>query len=367
MIRALHLRSSFNPGGTETLLLNLFNHKQTDIQLFYFLLSDGTYINKLNSSTNSYFKKFRKSKFDLSFIPSIIRLINKYQITIIHTHQPIELVYGTIIRLFIPGLKHFHSIHLYNSSTDWKFYLEKFLVKFTSKTITVSESLRQKLIKRGYNIKKLAVLYNAVIVDKSNSRKESQNKIKFEKIIKYKKDNDLIIGMIGNFVPEKDQLTLIKAYSKILKEQLPQLKLVFIGKTSENSKVCYNELDPDVIGNKVFFTGAVESANQYLDYFDLVVMSSKSETFGIVIVEALLKKIPVLASDIDAFCELSNNGKYFSLFKTGDEEDLANKIINNFKKEKDTFSRQIECSNKYAKNQFSYKKFVAELLQIYNN
>lgn len=173
--------------------------------------------------------------------------------------------------------------------------------------------------------------------------------------------------MIGNFVPEKDQLTIVKAYKKLLKDNFTNIKLVFIGKTSEFTQTCIEELPKELIGKKVFFTGALESANQYLNYFDLFIMSSKSETFGIVVIEALLKKVTVLASDIDTFCELSDNGKYFSLFKTGDAADLANKIISNINGDKSDFMQLNEESFSYANSQFTYEKYVFELLQIYNS
>ena len=57
MIQVLHLRSSFDPGGTESLLLHLFNYSQKEILFHYFLLKDGSYIEKLKSNNNIYIQK----------------------------------------------------------------------------------------------------------------------------------------------------------------------------------------------------------------------------------------------------------------------------------------------------------------------
>jgi glycosyltransferase involved in cell wall biosynthesis len=59
-----------------------------------------------------------------------------------------------------------------------------------------------------------------------------------------------------------------------------------------------------------------------LDRSHAFVLASRAETFGVVVVEALARGIPVISSDIDGTCEIINS-KNGILFESGNVEDLA--------------------------------------------
>lgn len=366
MIKVLHLRSSFDPGGTETVMLRLFNLEQGSIKLYYMILSEGIYNARLKSKNNIAIERFRKSKTDLTIVPFVIRYLKKHQIKIVHTHQPIELVYGALVKLLMPSIKLYHSIHLYNPKNDWIFYLEKFLLRFTYKTFVMSESLKKKLEDRKFS-KKLDVLYNAVLTEKIEKEEAKKKEQKFEQLINYS-PSDKVIGMIGNFVQEKDQATVVRAYIRYLRKKDPLFKLVLIGNKTELIDNSYAELGSDQDNENVFFTGSLDNASHYLKYFKIFVMSSTAETFGNVIFEALLKKVPVIASDIDVFKETSNNGKYFTLFKTGDASDLADKIINQLEEiDSVKYQEKLNESYKYTLDNFSFEKYLRNLVDQYTS
>lgn len=366
MIKALHLRSSFDPGGTETVLLRLFNYKQVNLKLYYALLSKGIYNTKLVSENNISIEKIRKSKFDFNIVSFTISYLKKNKIKIVHTHQPIELIYGVLIKLFMPSIKLFHSIHLYNPKDNWVFYLERYLVRFTHKTFVMSESLKKKLENRNYK-KNLDVLYNAVLTEPIEKDQSIKNHRKFEKLIDYS-DSDKIIGMIGNFVPEKDQATVIKAFTKYLAKNDPSLKLVLIGNNASLDESFYSEFKSEKYYNKVYFTGSLDNASQYLNYFQIFIMSSTAETFGNVVFEAMLNKIPVIASDIDVFRETSKNGKYYKLFKMGDDADLAKNIFRVLEENNNSENQlMITKSYEYVIDNFSFEKYLQNLISFYTS
>jgi len=138
--------------------------------------------------------------------------------------------------------------------------------------------------------------------------------------------------------------------------------VVFIGKESEYSERCKAELAKEDLNQRVFFLGAIENAAGYLTLFDLFVMSTLMDTFGIVVIEALMSKVPVLASDIEVMKELSWNEKYFELFEKQNINDLAQKIkrnICNLNKDK------IEEAYLYAQNNYSYENYINQLIKLY--
>jgi len=358
MLKVLYLRSSFDPGGTESLLLSLFNYPQSKIQFHYALLKQGGLIPELKSYQNVYYTIFREKKFDLFVIRKLWIILKENNITAVHTHQLIELIYAVILKAFKPDLRLFHTIHGYHDKkAQWAENIERFLIRLTHKTFTVSEASLNILKGKGYPVNKMEVLYNAVSPPVSaNGALLSRLK----KTISYK-NGDFIIGMIGNFVWWKDQMTIIKAFNSV-KEGMPGLKVVFMGEESSWSEKCKKQLNASDINNRVYFLGSVKDAATYLSIFDLFIMSTLMDTFGIVVIEALLQKIPVIASDIEVMKELSHNGKYFDLFKKQDPASLAQAIIKHFQRKND---EKVKEAYEYARNAFSYDKYCDTLVKYY--
>ncbi len=162
-LKVLYLRSTFDPGGTESLLLNLFNYPQDYIQFHYALLKNGSLICELKSEQNKYYKYFRNNRFDLFVIIKLFIIINKNKIRIIHTHQLIELIYAVVLKIIKPKLKLYHTIHgFHDKQSKWDQKFEQFLIRFTKGIFTVSRASRNNLKHRGYKVDNMKVLYNAV-------------------------------------------------------------------------------------------------------------------------------------------------------------------------------------------------------------
>jgi len=276
----------------------------------------------------------------------------------VHTHQFFELFYAIILKIRYPHLKLFHTIHGYHDEhSRWAEILEQFLIRFTYQTLTVSKSTRKELEKRGYPSKHMDVLYNAVKPPVTASKEQLEW---LKKKIKYR-ENDFIVVMIGNFVWQKDQMTLVKAYN-LLREELPDLKIVFIGRESELSEKCKKEVNPEDLNRRVFFLGAVENASGYLSLFNLFVMSTLMDTFGIVVIEALMNKIHVLASDIEVMKELSCNGKYFELFEKQNAIELAHLIKSKYQ---NSNNKKSFYAAEYTSENYSYKRYIHDLKNKY--
>lgn len=358
MIKVLNLRSSFDFGGTETLLLNLYNYPQKQIKFYYAFLKDGSLIPNLHSDTNKYYKTFRKSKLDLGILFQLSKIIRTENISIIHTHQMFELVYAIILKLIHPRIKLFHTIHGYFEENEKWSELERFLIRFTKQTFTVSKAAKNILINKGYPKQKIEVLYNAVNTPTPVSKIELNN---FKEKIKYH-PNDFIAGMIGSFVWQKDQLTIVKAFN-LLKNELPNLKIVLIGKESELSEKCKAILEKKDLNERVFFLGSLENASKYLTLFNVFIMSTLMDTFGIVVIEALLQKIPVVASDIEVMKELSNEGEYFNLFEQQNPIQLAKSLKKIYAQHSNV---KIESACVYAKTNYSFEAYMNNLVEKYS-
>ena len=86
------------------------------------------------------------------------------------------------------------------------------------------------------------------------------------------------------------------------------------------------------------------------------------DTFGIVVIEALMSRIPVLASDIEVMKELSCNGKYFELFEKQNAIELAHLIKSKYQ---NSNNKKSFYAAEYTSENYSYKRYIHDLKNKY--
>lgn len=357
----LHLRSTFHAGGTENLLVRLFNQPNDAFRIVLVLMKPGQMMYHLRDGKNRVVHLYRRGKIDIAFIYRLFQLVRSERPFALHTHQEIELFYALLIKLFFPSIRLYHQIHLHNPTDTLWFQFERVVCRlFVHCVLAVSYTLKSYLVQNGFR-KDIQVIYN--IIQPTNLMTNEEKAAFLEKI--HYRSGEKLIGMIGNFVKEKDQLTLARAFRRLLDEQdIIRAKLVFIGRESTTSTACRNVFLPDEIGRVVFFVGPVANAAELISNFSVMVFSSRQETFGMAALETLLYKVPLITSNIPVMKELSNNGKYFELFPFGDDRSLAEKIMRILMFPPS--DEQLENSKKYVLDTFSAAKAVQRLAQIYS-
>jgi len=140
-----------------------------------------------------------------------------------------------------------------------------------------------------------------------------------------------VVAFQGRLVSTKGVDVLLRA-ARILREQGRSFELLIIGDGPERSRL--EELAKHLgLTPWVNFAGRLPAAqlDAALDRSTLLVVPSLGgEVFGLVLAENMLRGIPVLASDLGAFVEVS--GGVGAIFRTGDAADLAcevSKLLDN--------------------------------------
>ncbi|MGW1377211.1 glycosyltransferase family 4 protein [Streptomyces sp. NPDC002446] len=135
------------------------------------------------------------------------------------------------------------------------------------------------------------------------------------------------IGFIGRIdEPRKGLPVLMKALPKILAE-VPDARLLVAGRGDEEEAVATLPAD---LRSRVEFLGMVtdEDKARLLRSVDLYVApNTGGESFGIILVEAMSAGAPVLASDLDAFAQVLDQGEAGELFANEDADALARAAV----------------------------------------
>ncbi|MEM5794601.1 MAG: glycosyltransferase family 4 protein [Candidatus Aenigmatarchaeota archaeon] len=225
----------------------------------------------------------------------------KRKFDIVAIHDWLSSITGLAIRKEIgkiPIVFHLHSVEeqrSLGSGSEVVKYLEKTMAQKADKIITVSNSMKDFLIKLGYPQEKIVVCYNGCDPEKYNPKKVKKEKL--EKLKEYYgiKEGEKMIFFIGRLTWVKGIKNLIKAMPIVLKD-FPESKLIILGKGEEYSELV--ELSKKLgISDKVKIRSEWVSEEERILHYalaDVCVFPSISEPFGIVSLEAMAMEKPVV-------------------------------------------------------------------------
>lgn len=134
----------------------------------------------------------------------------------------------------------------------------------------------------------------------------------------------VILGA-GRFTPQKDFITLIKAFAKV-RQQRP-CRLILLGKGGLRND--YDALIQSLnIADDVAFPGFTRNPFAYMRQASLFVLSSAWEGSPNVLTEALALGTPVVATDCPSGPrEILDNGRFGPLIGIGDDDAMSQAII----------------------------------------
>jgi glycosyltransferase involved in cell wall biosynthesis len=230
----------------------------------------------------------------------------------------------------------------------------KEILKSCNHIITVSKFNFQKIKKLGFEKKTIIIpnCYDEEIFF-------PKNKIKCRKKLNLPINKKIIIN-VGNLIPLKNQETLILAINEIVKKRKEILCLIIgEGELKKKLQEKINELNLNehvkLLGSKKH-----EEISDYMNSSDLFVFPSLKESFGIVQIEAMGCKVPVLASKNGGSVEIISSKELGFLYEnTKDYKELAEKIIIGLNSK-----LNLKRIQNYAYENFSKKIIKNKLIEI---
>lgn len=219
-------------------------------------------------------------------------------------------------------------------------YLATALTFWTSlftgaKFVACSQYVVQEYKKLAIVPQKIHVVYNSFDFQKFCSTSAS----------KPRKD----VAMVGYMEEVRDHKTLLLAWESIQDKIDGQLNLIGEGSLLPSLKAMVKDRDI----KRVNFLGRVTNVNEILASTKVYVLSTRSEGFGITLLEAMASGCEVVASDVPAVREVLSDGEFGELFPVGDKDALAQYILQ-------CYQNDGLASEKYAKKMKYLKSFSPE-------
>jgi len=158
---------------------------------------------------------------------------------------------------------------------------------------------------------------------------------------------------------------LAKAFVKVAAKN-PDVNLILLGGGSQGARIRQILMNGGAM-ERVHFGGQVghNDLPRWYHMADIYVSPSHVDGSSVTLMEALASGLPCLVSDILGNKEWIEDGVNGWLFRDGDADDLAEKILNAIKRRRE-FKRIGELARKTAEEKADWSKNFGKLLEVYN-
>jgi glycosyltransferase involved in cell wall biosynthesis len=180
-------------------------------------------------------------------------------------------------------------------------------------------------------------------------------------------DETFIVGTIGHLAPIKGHDVFIRAAEIVLKKR-ENIRFVIVGEDKSQSGENRRELEELIarsnLKSKIGLAGWTDDVRPFLQKFDLFVSAARAEAFGLVIVEAMLYELPVIATRSEGATEIIENGESGVLVPNEDAEALAKAVLKLFDDENER-ERLSKNGRRRVEEHFSLERMVTKTEEFY--
>ncbi|MEA3348052.1 MAG: glycosyltransferase [Pseudomonadota bacterium] len=251
----------------------------------------------------------------------ILELVNRYDPSLILAHRwkatsiaVSALSLGS--KKEIPIFSVVHALHQLESLS--RRLVGRFILKGRCRFIGVSEAVRQDVLAAGFGFMPEDVLALSNTVDVVRTESSLLERPAARRILGLDPAVP-VCGHVGRMVGAKDQKTLISAFAK-LRQWLPTVHLVMIGE-GRLEEALRSQVKSLGLEGAVTFAGAQDQAVRLMPAFDLFVLTSVTEGFPRVLLEAMVCRLPIVATDSGGIREALGND--VKLCRAGDVEGVS--------------------------------------------
>lgn len=300
-MKVLHLNAGAETGGGMIHILSLLNALNRE-EFILGVFEEGEMAKRAKQLGIKVELFTQSSRYDLSILKRIRDFISKNQIDIVHTHGPRANLYAFLLK-GTTNCKWVTTIHsdprddfLEGGLKGKVFTKLHFLsLKKMDHFFAISNNFANMLVDFGFNRNKITTIYNGIDFEIPEYTPITRDELGV-------KNDDFVIIMIARLHPVKGHVIAFEAISEVSKV-CPEVKLLLVGDgpISQELKGRAKQLG---IEDHVIFLGHQENIHGLLLVADANILTSYSESFPLVILEAARADVPVISTDVGGVKEL---------------------------------------------------------------
>ena len=265
-----------------------------------------------------YWRKVRDWPFILPAIFSLARQLERWDIDLVHLNE----YWWTPVVWLAARLKHVPCVvHIRQQIEPKK--IKQYWLDRPHRLLTVSKDIQRVVVDAGIPSDRVEVMYSGF--HRSRVRLDVDGRTIRHRY--YLKETQPVIGTVANLFPRKGYEFLIHAISE-LRPMVPDLHCFIVGEGDgayrERLTCLARELG---ITASVTFAGFQRGVDEMISAFDVFVLPSVLEGFGLVLLEAMALGKAVVASRVGGIPEIVRDGITGLLVPPRDSSQLASAIL----------------------------------------
>lgn len=328
-IRILHITQATG-GGVERyiqMLLKYLDHELYENDLLISLESDVSAYEGMAERIEQVDMRREIGLHDIYAITKVRKVIKELQPDIIYAHSSKA---GAIVRLANLGLRkpciynaHGWAFNMRGSQKKQVVYTlaERMLSPLCDKIVCISESEKKTALEKGIcKESRIQVIMNGIDIPEYDRYQATMP----DRTACNLPADAFLIGMVGRVCQQKAPDVFVQA-AEIIKKRIPNAFFVIVGNGELENGVWQFAVEHGLT-DSLLITGWVENPMEYIRCFDVAVLLSRWEGFGLAIAEYMLAEKPVVATKVDAIPELIQQEENGLLVEPDDPVAAANAV-----------------------------------------
>ena len=283
----------------------LFNPEQFDVTVAYLTGEPDEAVKRRTLAQNVLFLNTPKTGtrgLKMAVVKQLLALCREkqFQIVICHRYKPTYIMMW--IAQFLPISALIFVMHELGTMTSLRRQLLIAVLRRKNMLFAgVSNAVRDDLRDTLWCVPndRIATLYNMIDIELTEpqllSRTEARKALNLP-------DEAFVFGNLARLAPNKNQTSLIQAFACV-KKSYPLAKLIILGE-GELGDSLKKQAQNSRFGHDIIFSGFVPEGFRYMKAFDCFVLSSTQEAFGRVLLEAMVARLPIIATTVHGIPEV---------------------------------------------------------------
>jgi glycosyltransferase involved in cell wall biosynthesis len=367
-----HTAVNLDPGKYRPVIVffnkTVFYEKLKDRGIRCYYLNDPIYENrstykkffllKLNGFVLRYLSRLSvlvQYLIHLKTVHNLKTIIKKEGIDLIHLNNQLSLNFMGLFPAKSAGIPCIVHLRTFNSD-GLNTYKVAFANKVVSRYIAISGKIKEHWVSKGIGEEKVVVIYNIFQgISKAEIERKPPKRLLDAECFK--------VIYVGRLTDCKGIPFLIEGFLKLLQAGI-NAKLFLVGDGEDEMKTKDLVLRLG-LEERVVFLGYKEFPQLYMQEADVLVLPSKEEGFGRVLLEAMDAGTPVIGTSIGGIPEIIRHGRNGLLVSYGDVSALKEAMLRIYS---DTSLRMrlVEGGFETVRKRFGKERYFKELESIYN-
>lgn len=334
MTKVLHLISGGDTGGAKTHIFTLMKGLSGKVDTKIICFIKDTFYDEAKDRGIDIEVYPQEKRWDLSVVSKLSDEIKNGKYDLVHAHGARANFICMFLKkkINVPMVTTVHSDYMLDFKDS--FYknliyttLNKMSLKKFDHYICVSDNFKKMLVDRGFDKNKIHVLYNGIDIDEKTLYIP---KTAFLEKYKINYNGEFLVGIAARLDKVKDHETFIKACKETL-EINPDIIFLIAGDGDEQKKL--EEMAKSFgIEKNIYFLGFVRDKYSFFNAIDVNVLTSISESFPYVILEAAMLSVPTVSTKTGGIPEIIKDDYTGYLFPVGNYKSLSRYLLDLYDK-----------------------------------